>query len=284
VGPEMDPAQREAKAAHLALLSRDETSRHGVRSAARRHVTVFVTESMVFDGGVALWRVIQDGETGLQGGESTGPEMDPKKIDLWTGEFCSATSQGSRLRVAPKSSSSSAPVAGAPLPSAGSLERAVRQTARSVSSSPISCWGSVADRSPRCGCGFPVRVRLLRGVGVCSWGANQQRDGADGQSQLRNNCSLTPNSVDVSSSWLAALSRRSGSQPACACTAANARNGTPTSSSKVSASPAHARRSRFTPPCSIELPRGGPSSSPSSALSIVSSRGTRISISSRSAA
>jgi len=176
-----------------------------------------------------------------------GPRMDPKIIALWTEKFHSAISRGSQCRAGLNDSSSSAPAAAALPPSAGCPERAARLAPRSAPSSPTSWCGS--DRSPRCAGAFQVRSILLRGVGTCSWWANQARDGAAGQSDLGKKTSLSLCSAAASSSPRAASSLATGSQLASESRAASARSATPTSLSRASRSRTRARCTRSMARC-----------------------------------
>ena len=85
-----------------------------------------------------------------------------------------------------------------------------------------------------------VNSRCVCGVASCP---NRARRAGGGQSQLRNNCSLSLRSVAVSTSWPTASSPRSGFPSASENRAANAASGTPTFSLKASVSPARVLRS-----------------------------------------
>lgn len=162
-GPQMDLVQGAANALYRALLLRD------------------VVESISFHGGVASWRVIQDGAMRRpipgeqQSGPKTGPKLDLKKIEMGTGKSFSATSRGSRYPAEPNNSSSSVPAAAALPPSDGCPEGAGLPVMRSVPLSQTSWCGS--DRSPRYGRALQARSTMLRCVGGMSCGSNQRHGG-----------------------------------------------------------------------------------------------------------
>lgn len=165
VGPQMDRAWCAANSDHRALLCHDETKWRKLQIARRVCVAWFAVESIVFQWGVASWRVVGGASflLPMQDGRNTGPKMGPKKAGLWTGKSRSAISQGSHRRAAPNGSSSSGPAAPARRPSAGCPDGAGRQAMRSASSSRTSWFGS--NRAPRCAGALPVRSTALRCVG-----------------------------------------------------------------------------------------------------------------------
>jgi hypothetical protein len=108
-----------------------------------------------------------------------------------------------------------------------------------------------AGRVTRCAAGLPVRsISLLRSVGVCSWVANQQEDGGDGQNVLGKKTSLSRFSAVASSSQRAASSQVTGSPSKSTSRAASVRPATPTSSLPASRSPTHKLCTRSTARCS----------------------------------
>lgn len=117
-------------------------------------------------------------------------------------------------------------------------QRANRSVFRSGTRLTSQCVATQPLRDVRAGSALHsasatgIRSRVVCGVGVCSWAANQQQDGGAGQNVLGKKTSLSQCSAAASSSRRAASSLVIGSQNRSISKAASARRAMPTSLSR----------------------------------------------------